>query len=108
MVEEAGGALSRVVRALRLQIALLIFDDEDELDADDHDDDELDADDHDDDDKLDGDAGELGDDDDDKKHLPLHVGPTLPHQPVHLNIKNTFKSYNEGVISDPKIFVTGF
>ena len=42
------------------------------------------------------------------EYLPLHVGPTLPHQPVHLNIKNTFKSYNEGVISDPKIFVTGF
>ena len=46
MVEEAGGALRRVVRALRLQIALLIFDDE--LDADD------------DDDELNGDAGELG------------------------------------------------
>ena len=26
------------------------------------------------------------------KYLPLHVGPTLPHQPIHLNIKNIFKS----------------
>ena len=26
------------------------------------------------------------------KYLPLHVGPTLPHQPIHLNIENTFKS----------------